>query len=154
MSEANSLSPENQIKAAATLARGGALALILRWTLMVGVPIITALSGWAVAKLDTKSDLADLRLAVDRLTTQQGQLADQISEAIPSLQRRITGVQHDVVVSTGAALAYETEKRSKEKLSAGVELGRSFIGMIQRGEPPEASARSVIKDVAVPHVAR
>lgn len=150
----DSLSPEAQIKAAATLARSGALAMVLRWTLMIGVPALTGLGGWAVAKLDTKADIADLRLAVDRLTTQQSQLSDQINAAVPALQQRITGVQHDVVVSTGAALAYETEKRSKEKLAAGVELGRSFIGMIQRGEPPEASARSVVKDVAVPYVAR
>lgn len=152
MTTPDSLSPEAQIKAAATLARSGALTMIMRWALMIGVPAVTGLGGWIVAKVETKTEIAELRQAISELARQQAQLTARIDAAVPQLQKELTGVKHDVVVATGAALAYETEKRGKEKLAAGINLGRSFTGYVQRGE--EASVAKVVAEVAVPHVAR
>lgn len=143
---------EQQIAAGATLARSALVGTIAKWACAVCIP---ALLSWVAAKLDTSQDTArdirDLRTDVQKLTAQQGELLKRVDESVPQMQRRLTGVQRDVVVATGAAIAYETEARSKQKLAAGEELAKSFDGRIERAMEAAAAADSVIHNVAVPH---
>jgi hypothetical protein len=149
-----SISPEAQIKAVATLARSNLLAMAFKWAVIIGTPIITALGGWATAKLDTKSDIESLRESVQHLSTQQETLHTDFVAAIPAIQQQMTGIQRDVVISTAAAIAYETETRSKQKLDEGERLAEVFDGYITRGERPALSAKTVIATIAVQHTSR
>lgn len=141
-----SLPPEEIGRTAGRLLSSKTVMAALLWLISV---VVT----WAGAKLDTSKDIYALRESVARLERQQGELVKRVDAAVPRLAAQIDGVQRDVVVVGGAALAYETEKRSKEKLEAGDKLAEAYDNQRKRGESPAASAM-VLRSVAVPHTVR
>jgi hypothetical protein len=141
-----SVPPEELGRAAGKLLSSKTVMAALLWLISV---VVT----WAAAKLDTGKDIVALREGVSRLERQQSELVARVDAAVPQLAAQIDGVQRDVVVVGGAALAYETEKRSAEKLRAGDKLAEAYDAQRKRGETPASSAL-VLRSVAVPHVAR
>lgn len=148
------MSEADEIKAAVTLARSStvtaAFAMVLRWIVMLGVPVLTGLGGWGAAKLDTKDDLADLQRAVNTLTEQQKLTIERIDALVPAINAQIDGVQRTVVVVGGAALAYESERNAKAKLKAGDDLAVVYDAQRKAGETPANSAM-VLRTVSLPH---
>lgn len=145
-----SVPPEEIAKAGSTLASSKTVRTGLLWVLTA---VVLPAAGWGAAKLDTKEDIVALRLSIDRLTTQQIETVSRIDKALPAIHGEIDGVQRDVVVVAGAALAYETSARSKQKLAAGDELAKAYDAERKRGESIASSAK-VFRTVAVPHSAR
>lgn len=150
----SSIPPEDLVKAGATLARSSTVTNALKWVALVLIyPGAVGAITWAAAKLDTMSDIRALRADIAALTEQQKKLVERLDTGLPALAAQLDGVQRDVVVVGGAALAYETEKRSREKLAAGDELAKVYDAQRRRGETPANSAM-VLRTVAVPHSTR
>lgn len=146
-----SVPPEELAKSAHTLMRSSTVTNAVKWLL---VAVVLPAAGWAIAKLDTKDDLQTLRLSVDKLTAQQIALVSRLDETGSANSRRMLGIQRDVVVVAGYALAYETKARADQKREAGDQLAAHFDSMIQRGESPALAAQNVMRNVALPTVPR
>lgn len=153
----HSVPPEELARSAATLARSSAITNALKWVALVVVyPGLVGVITWAAAKLDTQHDLATIRLDLTQLVTQQQQTTARVDALIASVQPQINGLQRDIVVSTGAALAYESERRSKDKLEAGGKLAAKYDEQLARLVPSATASANVIANASglLPHTAR
>jgi hypothetical protein len=118
--------------------------------------VVSVVGTWGAAKLDTSKDIMALRETIQSLERKQDSLIKRIDDTIPvisGIHLEVDDVHHDVVVAIGVALAYETEKKAKEKLRAGDDLAVAYDNRRARGKTP-AEAAQVFREVAVPHSAR
>jgi hypothetical protein len=113
--------------ALATLRKG------LAWLLIIGIP---GALGWVGAKLDVKSDVAELRKADamkaaeirilhDHVAT-QAKLIDTYDTKLIPLANDIQTTARAVVQARQMAVAYENPTTRKRKIEAGRDIGGAF----------------------------
>ncbi len=154
----NSLEP-GDVAALAKFARSPMVKPLVGYLITTAVAAASGVLGWVGAKIDTKSDVADLRGEVRAVGGQVAivssavgdvrKIVERIDHESPSpkergkvqeIESQVAGLGKQVAFARGAALAAENQQTSDRKCRAGKAWAKAYDGLINDGQTTPTGA--------------